>query len=95
MVHIVQAMDQISDGKESGRMGSNRASGAWFARGVWDSNLSSLKGEKASPKSDSRMFASLWLHLSLWRARRTAARGRRLEREGLHLLVSTTVPDSY
>jgi hypothetical protein len=63
--HMVQARVQISDEKDRGSFASNRASGGRMTRGVRDSYFRSFEGEKASPKSVSKILVSESVILSL------------------------------
>lgn len=65
MFHKEHPSDQMSDGKDRGLCGSNRASRGRPISGVCDSNLCCLVGEKASPRAPSRILASGSLSLSL------------------------------
>lgn len=63
--HIVQASVQMSDEKDRGLFTSNRASEGRITRRVRDSLFPSFKGEKASPKSVSKVLVSDSVILSL------------------------------
>jgi hypothetical protein len=56
--YMIQARVQISDEKDKGLVGSNRASGGRIIRGARDSYFGSFEYEKASPKSKSKILAS-------------------------------------
>lgn len=55
----------MSDEKDRGFFGSNRASGGQRTRGVRDSYLTSFEDEKASPKSIRKILASASVIFSL------------------------------